>query len=541
MSERQQLISGGKIFTANPDQPWAGAMLVEAGKIIAVGNEQEIVDLAETDAVQISVNRGLVVPGFVDGHVHLMMTGSAMQKAQLQDAGSLEEIQRRVLAWAEANPDAPRVLGTNWVHGDLPDATPTREMLDAIVPDRPVYLEAFDFHSSWLNTAALKELGIDRNTPDPVGGQFVRDPKTGEATGFLLENASVNYVWTLLNNVDETTMDDFNRTALEAFVRSGITSVVDMAMEEPALESLQRLQASGELGVRVVAHMIIFRCDDPHEEMAQVERAIELSRRFKGDFLRVGGIKIIADGTIDNCTASLSKPYSNGHESGPIWDSGVLDPVVRVADAAGLQVAVHAIGDAAVTMAIDSIEKAMQVNNSSACRHRIEHLEYALPEDIERMGALGITASMQPVHVNPEFLDNWKEMLGPERAQQGWAWPLYQKAGSTLAFGTDTPTAPYLPLINMYLASTRKSPDRPDIVPIRPDWALALDEAIICGTRESAWAARLEHAVGMLKPGLDADLVILDRDVIGGGPSSLLETNVSLTMKRGEIVYAGPE
>ncbi|MCP4389907.1 MAG: amidohydrolase [Gammaproteobacteria bacterium] len=532
------MITGGRIFTADPDRPWAQALLVDGGQIRSIGGDEVIAACDDQNLAHLDIAGGLVVPGFIDGHVHVAMTGSAMLKAQLQGAGSLEEIQRRVLEWAQANPDAPRVLGTNWVHGDIPGATPTRQMLDAIIPDRPVYLEAFDFHSSWVNTAALRELGIDRDTPDPIGGRIVRDPETGEASGYLLEQASVNYVWSLLGNVDAKVMDHHNSTALEAFSRAGVTGLVEMAMEEPALESLARMQARGELKVRIVAHMIIWRSGDPAQELALVQRAAELAEQYQGDSLRVGGIKIIADGTIDNCTAALSKPYSNGDDSGPIWDAEALNPVIAAADAANLQVAIHAIGDAAITLAVDAIENAMQINGSTAQRHRIEHLEYARQEDIDRMGSLGITASMQPVHVDPEFLDNWAAMLGPERANQGWAWPLYQAAGSTLAFGTDSPTAPYLPLINMYLASTRKSPTRPEIPALRPDWALPLEQAILCGTRESAWAARLDHATGMLKPGLAADLVVLDRDVLGEGPDALLETNVRMTMKNGEIVYS---
>lgn len=537
MSEnpRKLLIHGGRIFTANPEQPWAEALLIEGDRIVEVGGPDLLERYPQAEIERRDIEGGLVVPGFVDGHVHLSMTGASMLKAQLEDAGSLDEIQRRVRTWADANPDAPRVLGTNWVHGHLPGGIPQRDMLDAIVPDRPVYLEAFDFHSSWINTAALAELGIDDDTPDPVGGKIVRDPQTGEATGYLLENASVNYVWSLLNDVPAEVTEQRIRTAMTAFCRAGITSIVDMAMEEAELESLARLESRGELDLRVVAHMIMYRSGDPDEEMAQVERAAELAAQYQGDALRVGGIKFIADGTIDNCTAALSKPYSNGDNSGPIWDRESLLPMVDAADAAGLQVAIHAIGDATITLAVDAIEHAMQVNGTRNKRHRIEHLEYALQRDIERMGELGITASMQPVHVRPELLDNWKAMLGPERAEQGWAWPLYRAAGSTLAFGTDTPTAPYLPLINMYLASTRQSPNRLDVPALRPDWALPLDTAIESGTRESAWAAWLDHATGVLKPGLAADLVILDRDVIAEGPPSLADAEVKLTMKAGKI------
>jgi len=537
MNSSLKLLSGGPIFTTDPERPWAQALLVDGDRIARVGGQEIIDDCVNLDIERVDVAGGLVVPGFVDGHVHVATTGSSMLKAQLQGAGSLAEIQRRVLAWAEANPGAPRVLGTNWVHGDIPGGIPAREMLDAVVADRPVYLEAFDFHSCWVNSAALRELGIDRDTPDPVGGKIVRDPDSGEATGYLLENASVNHVWSLLNNVEPQVLDRHIATALDAFSRAGITSVVEMALEESHLESMLRMDARGELKLRIVGHMIIWRSGNSTEEVALVKRAIELAARHRGDRLRVGGIKIIADGTIDNCTAGLSKPYSNGESSDPIWDAAALNPVVAAADAAGLQVAIHAIGDAAIALAVDAIENAIKVNGSSGQRHRIEHLEYARQEDIERMGKLGITASMQPVHLDPAFLDNWKTLLGPERASQGWAWPLYQAAGSTLAFGTDTPTAPYLPLLNMYLGSTRKSPSRPELPALRPDWALTLEQAIECGTRESAWAARLDHVTGMLRPGLAADLVVLDRDVLSGGPSTLLDANVRLTMMNGEIVH----
>jgi predicted amidohydrolase YtcJ len=538
MSRHKQLFHGGRIFTANSDQPWAEALLVEGDTIAAVGGRDLLDSQTDGDIEYHDIDGGLVVPGFVDGHVHLSMTGASMLKAQLEDAGSLEEIQQRVRAWADAHPDAPRVLGTNWVHGHLPGGIPHRDMLDAIVSDRPVYLEAFDFHSCWVNSAALAELGIDAATPDPIGGQIVRDPDTGEATGYLLENASVNYVWALLNNVPAEITEQRIRTAMSAFCRAGITSIVDMAMEEAELDTLARLEAQGELDLRVIAHMIMYRSGDADAEIAQVKRAIELAAQHRGDSLRVTGIKFIADGTIDNCTAALSKPYTNGDNSGPIWDRDALLPMVAAADAAGLQVAIHAIGDATITLAVDAIEHAMRVNGTSNRRHRIEHLEYALQRDIDRMGDLGITASMQPVHVRPELLDNWKAMLGPERAEHGWAWPLYRAAGSTLAFGTDTPTAPYLPLINMYLASTRQSPNHPDVPALRPDWALPLDIAIESGTRESARAAWLEHAAGMLGPGLAADLVILDRDVIAGGPPSLVDAEVKLTMKAGKITHS---
>ena len=538
MTASRRILKGGRVFTADAENLWADAVVVEGDRIVFVGDAQAAAAMAGDEAERIEVNGGLVLPGFVDGHVHVTLTGSAMLKAYLRDAKSVEEIQHLVKAWADQNPDEPRVLGTDWIHSVLPNNRPTKEMLDAVVPDRPAYLVAFDFHSCWVNSAALEELGIDNDTPDPVGGTIARDPETGEATGHLLESANFELVGPLLAQVDDEVRDGYVASALEAFARAGITTVVEMALEEDALESIARAQAAGKLTVRVVAHMIIWRKGNSAEELELVKRAAELAKEYQGDWLRVGGVKIIGDGSIDACTAALSKPYTNGSSSDPIWTPDALDAVVEAADAAGLQIAVHAVGDQAIRNTVDAIEKAMQVNGTSGRRHRIEHLEYAREEDIERMGKLGITASMQPVHIDPAYLQNWIAMVGQERANHGFAWPLHVAAGSVLAFGTDAPTTPHWSLPNMYIAATRKSPVDDALPALRPDWALPLEQAIVHGTRDSAWAAWLDHVTGVLKPGFAADIVVLDRDFFAQGPDSLLKTNVQLTMVGGEIVYS---
>jgi hypothetical protein len=538
MTTGKRIFAGGRVFTADPENPWVDAVVVDGDRIVFVGEAEAAAAMAGGDAQRIEVDGGLVLPGFVDGHVHVTLTGSAMLKAYLRDAKSVEEIQHRVKAWADENPDEPRILGTDWIHSVLPNNRPTKEMLDAVVPDRPAYLVAFDFHSCWVNSAALEELGIDNDTPDPVGGTIARDPETGEATGHLLESANFELVGPLLAQVDDEVRDGYVASALEAFARAGITTVVEMALEEDALESIARAQAAGKLTVRVVAHMIIWRKGNSAEELELVKRAAELAKEYQGDWLRVGGVKIIGDGSIDACTAALSKPYTNGSSSDPIWTPDALDAVVEAADAAGLQIAVHAVGDQAIQNTVDAIEKAMQVNGTSGRRHRIEHLEYAREEDIERMGKLGITASMQPVHMDPAYLQNWIAMVGQERANHGFAWPLHVAAGSVLAFGTDAPTTPHWSLPNMYIAATRKSPVDDALPALRPDWALPLEQAIVHGTRDSAWAAWLDHVTGVLKPGFAADIVVLDRDFFAQGPDSLLKTNVQLTMVGGEIVYS---
>jgi len=531
------LITGGRVFTADHQQLWAEAVVLDGSTIGFVGSYDEAAAYASPSSETLDLDGGLLLPGFIDGHVHIAMTGAALRKAQLRGAVDLAEIQRRLRSWADEYPDAPRVLGTGWLYDAVPDGGPTREMLDEVIADRPVYLEAFDLHSSWLNSAALAEVGVDAATPDPVGGRIVRDGSTGQATGWLLETAHVNLVWSLLGDVGPRELDEQVAAALDAYARSGITSVVEMALDHPGLAALARARRNGTLTARVVAHMIVNRSGDRTDELAQVASVVEAARRYTGDHLRVAGIKLIADGTIDGCTAALSEPYTTGASAEPIWDSASMAEVIAVADEAGLQVAVHAIGDRTVRQAIDAIVAAAEENGTSARRHRIEHLEYVDSADIPRLGAAGITASMQPVHLDPAILGMTREVLGAERAETGFAWPRYLETGATLVFGTDTPTAPFEPLPNMYLATTRRSPTDPTLAPLRPDWALPLEQAITSASRDSAKAAWLDHVTGSISAGRSADLVVLDRDPFAEGPEVLLDAEVRMTMLEGRPVY----
>ncbi|MFM2070852.1 MAG: hypothetical protein RLZZ623_1115 [Actinomycetota bacterium] len=533
----RQLFLGGRVFTADPGRPWAQAVVVDGERIAFVGNEIEAIRFAGPTAGRFHLGGGVLLPGFVDGHAHLIMTGDALLKAQLRSAKDLADIQGRVAAWAAEHPDAPRVLGLGWVFSAVPDGRPTKEMLDAVVSDRPVFLDASDLHSSWLNSRALAELGITDDTPDPIGGRIVRDPVTGEATGHLLENATVTMVWPLLDRVDQATRDQRLAAAAVAYNECGVTAAVDMALDKAMFTTMRRADEAGTLSIRVAGHWLIHRTGDAKAELAQVAAAAAAMASYRSDRLRIAGIKIIADGTIDGCTAALLNPYTNGVNAAPIWDLESLTAVVTAADASGLQVAIHAIGDLTVRNAIDALEHAIAVNGSSDHRHRIEHLEYVDAADISRLHALGITASMQPVHVDPVQLPNWIAMLGPERADRGFAWREFLDAGTTLAFGTDTPTAPHLPLHNMFIAATRKSPSDLSLSPHRPDNALPLTEAIEHGTRDSAWASFDEHRIGMIRTGLFADLAAVDIDVFAAEPEALLSARVMLTMLAGHTVY----
>ena len=533
----QLLMSGGTVVTADPALPLADAVLVTDDEITAVGTLEHCRSLAADDAELVDLAGGVVLPGFVDGHAHLLMTGSALSMAQLRTATTLEEIRRRLVEWAEAHPESPYVLGTSFLFDAVPGNEPTREMLDDLFADRPVFIDSFDLHCGWVNTAALEILEITDDTPDPIGGEIRRDPSTGTATGYLLETALHEHMWAFLARVDDATRDAHLQVAIRALNESGTTTAVDMAVDADDAATFVRAEERDTLTVRVIGHWIIRNTGDDERNLAQVREAARRKELHTGPMFRVAGIKLVTDGTIDACTAAMGAPYTSGGNAEPIWPRERLEPVVELADRLGLQVACHAIGDQAVRNAIDAIERAQRINGTGQHRHRIEHLEYADPADIGRLGPNGITASMQPVHCDPAIAGNWAEMIGPERAAWGFAWPEYLRTGATLAFGTDTPTAPHMPLPNTYIGATRRSPTRPDLEPMHPHFALGVHASIVHGTADAAWASFEEDRLGVLKPGARADLVVIDDDPIAGGPDALLRATVRRTIVGGRTVH----
>lgn len=519
-----------RFFTAD-DPQWADAVVVEDGAFVFVGDET---DAPASDAV-VDLDGGLVLPGFTDAHTHLLMMGGALGQVGLTDAGSVEEIQDRLRAARRAGDR--ELHGRGWLFDAIDGGAPTAAMLDAAVSDIPVYLDANDYHSCWVNSAALAQLGITRDTPDPIGGRIERDAD-GEATGMLYETAAQQFAWT---HRDATTTDaqrdaDVDRV-VSAYLASGVTGAVDMAFDELGLAALERAAERGALPLRIDAHWFVANTGQDADNLAQVARAAELAATANRG-VRVLGIKLVLDGTIDACTAAMRNPYADGSNAHPIWPAERLFPVVAAADAAGLQIALHAIGDAASTLALDAIEHAVAENGDRPRRHRIEHLEYAAPGTADRMARLGVTASMQPVHADPAIFANWAAQLGDERVDRAFAWPEYEDAGTLLAFSTDAPTAPHEALANMYVAATRASALDRSAPAVHPHFALPLDRAIAHATRDAAASVGDGNWRGRIAVGHAADFAVLDADPFSEGAPSLLTARVVRTVIAGREEYA---
>lgn len=522
----------GHVFTGTAE---AEAVALRDGLVLAVGSSDDVLAAAGARAEIIDVD-GLVVPGFVDSHVHLHMHGEAALRADLVRCTSWLDIRDALAEWAAAHPDEPRVLGRSWLHEMLGGQRPTREMLDEVVPDRPCYLDAADYHSVWCNSAALDELGIGDNTPDPAGGRIHRDAR-GRATGLVDETVVTTMVWPFLARArSDADRDRHLRRAVSDLHAAGVTSVVDMAVTDDAWQSFQRVAAAGGPRLRIGAHWLIDATAAVEQRLAQVQHAARMRHDGAPGALHTRGIKIIADGVIDGCTAALSEPYVTGEHPGPIWSLEDLVPVISAAQAGGLAVAVHAIGDAAVAQVLDAFEQVLG-SDPEPHRHRIEHLEYTTPDAAGRCAQLGVMVSMQPVHSDPFILPTWRAVLGAERAARGFAWPEYVAAGARLAFGTDTPTAPHHALKNLWIATTRRSAFEPSLEPNRADFALPVPQALRHATHDAAFACGVDAEVGTLAAGLAADLVVLDRDPLREGPEALLQGSVLRTVVGAEVVH----
>lgn len=532
------LYTNATIFTA--DGTGADAIVVEGSRFHYVGAETDARRAAGPDAAEVNLAGGFVLPGFVDAHTHLLMMGQAAQKVALRDAPDLSQIQRRLREAAAENPQAARLLGTGWLYSALGGTAPNRQMLDEAVADRPVYLDANDLHSVWVNSAALAELGIDDSTPDPIGGRIGRDPGTGTADGMLYETAAQQIVWpTLARAATDADRDSHLDSAFEHYLAAGVTGAVDMAVQDDDLDAFRRAlhRRDGSLPLRVKGHWLVTRRATEKDNLAQVARAAGLVAELSGPWLRICGIKIIIDGVIDSCTAAMKEPYADGSRCEPIWDRESLIPVVVAADAAGMQIALHAIGDEASDIALDALEEAHRINGPKDRRHRIEHLETVTRANVRRLAALGVVASVQPVHADPAIQDNWRSVLGDHRVDRAYPWTEFLAAGATLALSTDAPTAPHEPLPNMYVATTRKSALDPSLPPNRPDYALDLADALCHATRDAAYSCRAEDSEGRIIAGHLADFTVLDTDPFLAEAEQLLTNRTRLTVVGGRVTF----
>ena len=535
----------GRIYTVDSNRPWAEALAIRDGKLLAVGTDQEVSLYRGPSTKIIDAKRHLVLPGFTDCHVHFLDGSLSLERVNVEGISDLQEVLRRIKAYAEAHPRDPWVLGRGWSYPLFPPSgLPDKKYLDAIIPNRPAYFEGFDGHTWWANSRALEMAHITKDTPNPPGGEIVRDPETGEPTGAIKEDAADGLIRRFIPDTPRDEKLEALRAGLKEANQFGVTRVHVMGGVNPGegdisdIALLDQLRQKGQLTVRFY---VAYRMDPPQLTAAQL-KTIEQSREEHHDeWISAGGVKFFLDGVIETHTAAMLAPYANAPSTSGslLWDPDVYKSAVAELDRRNIQVFTHAIGDRAIRFALDAYENAARVNGTKDARHRIEHIEDVSAADIPRFGKLGVIASMQPLHADPDddTLKVWAPSVGPERAQRAWAWHSIESSGGVLAFGSDWPIVTLSPWPGVQNAVTRQTDEGEPQGGWIPSERISLEDAIRGYTLNAAFSAHREKTEGSLKAGKLADLIILSQDLFKIDPHEIGKTQLLLTMVGGNVVY----
>jgi predicted amidohydrolase YtcJ len=526
------VLVNGKIWTVDDRRPEVEAVAVLGNRIAAVGSTEEIRKWIGANTNVIDLQGRRVTPGFNDSHVHFLDGGMGLASVQLRDARTPEEFRDRIRDFAAKLPKGRWILNGNWDHENwAPPALPTRRLIDAVTPDNPVFINRLDGHMCLANSLALKLAGMTRETPDPPGGTIVRDAD-GEPTG-VLKDAAMNYVYKVIPNPSEEVVAEAIRAALAYAAENGVTSVQDMSASPEVFGVYQKLLANGELTVRVYGLQ-------PLSDWGRLARA-GVRAWFGNDKLKIGGLKGFADGSLGSTTALFFEPYldapkTSGLPSDEMFPEGKMLNNILGADRAGLQIAVHAIGDKANKTILDVFAEVERRNGPRDRRLRIEHAQHLRPEEIKRFGAERVIASMQPYHAIDD--GRWAEnRIGPNRAKGTYAFRSLLDAGATLAFGSDWFVAPMEPLMGIYAAVTRRTLDGQRPQGWVPEQKITVAEAVRAYTMGSAYAGGDENVKGSIEVGKLADLVALSADIFKIDPVEIEKVKVVMTIFDGKVIY----
>jgi predicted amidohydrolase YtcJ len=535
-SQADRIFVNGRVWTGEPRRAPAAALAVRGTRILDVGSNGDIRRHAAKGTDVVDLRGRLVVPGFIDAHLHLLGGSLSLEELRLDDAFTFGAVTGLVRSWAAAHPDARWVTGEGWAYAAFPGGLPTRAQLDAIVADRPAWLVSYDGHTGWANSAALRLANVTRVTPDPPGGAVVRDGK-GEPAGVLKETA-MDLVARLVPKLLPHEKERALRNGIAQAAAWGLTSVHQAGADAEELEILSAaLEAAPRLRVYVALDM---ERDPTPETLARQE---ELRRRFSGDRLRVGAVKGFVDGVVEAKTAAMFEPYPGGGTGIPNWTQEELDRAVAAYDGAGWQVMLHAIGDRGIDMALTAFEHAARANGTTGRRHRVEHVEVPRTADLPRFKTDGVVASTQAMfpYPNPNHLGVYVPTLGPERARRALAFKAIDDAGAVQAFGSDWPVFTAEAVRGIACAVTRTTVEGTPPGGWEPSQRLTVEAALRHFTRDAAFAEHAEEEKGTLAVGKLADFAVLSQDLLAIPPERIKDTKVLLTVLGGQDTWRAKE
>ncbi|MFQ5758851.1 MAG: amidohydrolase [Candidatus Bathyarchaeia archaeon] len=510
----------GNIITINPSKPQAQAVAIKNKRIIKVGTNREIKPLTKKSTKVIDLKGKTVLPGFIDTHIHMAGFGKTLTEVNLRGVQSIKEMQEKLKKRVEETREGEWILGRGWDQDRLREKRyPTRWDLDEVSPNNPVVLTRVCGHLCVVNSRALEKASITAETTSPPRGEIDKDPKTGEPTGILRENA-MDLVHNVMPEPSEQQLIEACGLACRKAVEAGLTTVHWITHSPAEIHVIQKLRTQKKLPLRV--YILI-----PAEFLDQLIR-LGLSTGFGDDTVRIGGVKILADGSLGARTAALHESYSDDSSTRGmmLYSEEKLKELIMATHKAGFQLAVHAIGDRAVDLVLTALQKALNEMPRKNHRHRIEHASVLNEELIGRMKRLGAIASVQPHFVVSDF---WVvDRLGPKRARWVYPFKTLTQAGVPIAGGSDCPVEPISPLLGIWAAVSRKS---------FPEEQISVEEALCMYTIDAAFASFEEDAKGSIEVGKLADLVVLSRDPRKVPPDEIKDIVVEMTFVGGSVVY----
>ena len=532
------VLKNGSVYTVDRKRSWAQSVAIAGDQIVFVGSTELVKSFIGPETVVIDLGGKMVLPGFVDAHAHPSHSMDLVGNISLYSLRSLEEYEKAITEFIANHPEAGAYRGSGWADTLFPNLGPSKEILDALVPDRPIAIVSYDGHSLWVNSKTLERAQINKDTPDPEGGRIERDPNTGQPSGTLRETASK-----LVENVIPDYSIDERKNALLAYqdmaTQAGITMSHDAMLDAPSIAAFKALAAEDLLKMRFRGSITL----DPDQELKpQIDTVLDERSKNMHLYFQTPAAKIFVDGVVEGGTAYLLEPYAHkpAYRGEPIWGPEILNAASVALDKLNLQIHYHVIGDAAARITLDALENALEINGERDSRHLITHLQLVAPEDIERFKKLQIIGVPQPFWFKID--DYYRELalpyLGKERADRQYPMQRFIDAGVVMASSSDFPvTIPFDPLIGIQTGITRSSTITTSEGILWPEERSNLADMIASYTYNGAYANFLEKETGSIEVSKQADLLVLDQNLFEIPTHEITKTKVLLTLVDGKEVF----
>jgi predicted amidohydrolase YtcJ len=538
MKNADFVFTNGAVYTVDKNRNWAQAVAILDDKIVYVGPDDGVQEFISSDSVVFDLEGKMVLPGFVEAHAHASHAMDLVGNINLYSADSVEDYERTIAEFTKKHPDRDFYRGSGWADTYFPNLGPPKEILDGLIPDKPIALVSYDGHSMWVNSIALVQARITKETPNPDGGRIERDPVSGEPSGTLRETA-----FKLVESVIPDHSLEERKNALQAYqemaVRAGVTMCHDPMLDSPSIAAFNALTSEGKLKIRFRGAVTM----DPEKDIQKQVEAV-MAERSKNDhpYFQTGAAKIFVDGVLEGGTAFLIEPYAHRPDfrGEPIWDPELLKDACLSLDRENIQIHMHVIGDAAASITLDAFEYAFSLNGRRDARHMVTHLQLIEPEDIQRFAQLDLVGVPQPFWFKVD--DYYSELalpyLGKERAEKQYPMQSFIDAGVVMASSSDFPvTIPFDPLIGIQTGITRSSPEDTTGDVLWPEERASLEEMILSYTYNGAYANFLETETGSIEVGKQADMIVVDQNLFNIPATEIANSEVLLTLVAGQEVY----